>query len=139
MKKFDKYFMDIAQITSKNSKAKRNKVGCIIVKNGNILSIGWNGTPHGFDNKCEDKNNVTIPEVIHAEINAICKLAKSTTSSEGSTLYITLSPCFNCALAIIQSKVKRVVYLEKYRDTRPLKLLKKANVKCEQFTIIKNK
>jgi len=131
--KFDNFFMKIAIITSENSKSNRNKVGCIIVKNGNIISIGWNGTPHGFDNKCEDKNYNTIPEVIHAEENAICKLAKSTNSSQDSTLYITLSPCYNCAKLIIQSGIKRVVYLKEYRDIEPINFLRKANIICEKY------
>ena len=126
--KYDNYYMKIAELTASNSKALRNKVGCVIVKNNNILSYGWNGTPHGFNNKCEDKDNNTLPYVIHSEINAICKLAKSTVSADGATMYITLSPCFNCALAIIQSGIKKIVYLNEYRDTRPLDILRKAKI-----------
>lgn len=125
--------MNIAKITALNSKANRNKVGCVIVKDGNIISMGWNGTPNGFDNNCEDKENKTKQEVVHSEINAICKIAKSTNSSDGATMYVVLSPCFDCAKVIAQSGIKRVVYLEKYRDDSPLKFLKKIGIKVEKI------
>ena len=125
--------MNIAILTSKNSEATRHKVGCVIVKRENIISFGWNGTPTGFDNKCENILNVTLPEVIHAEMNSICKLAKLGISAEGATMYITLSCCFECGKAIIQSGIKKVVYLEQYRDTAPLKMLRKAGIIVKQL------
>ena len=113
------------------SRAKRKQVGCIIAKDGQIISDGYNGTPHGFDNDCEfdtESGTETKPEVLHAESNAITKLAKGTQSSVGSTAYITLSPCFNCCKLIIQCGITRVVYGEEYRHTDGIELLKKAGV-----------
>ena len=129
----DKTYMDIATRWGQMSHARRKQVGCIIVKDGRIISDGYNGTPHGFDNDCELPTRYgweTKPEVLHAESNAITKLAKSTQSSEGATMYITLSPCFNCAKLIVQSGISRVVYLEEYTETSGVELLSKANIDC---------
>ena len=131
-KDLDHAYMDMAQRWSLLSKAKRKQVGCLIVKDGAIISDGYNGTPKGFDNNCETKGLgdtlYTKPEVLHAEGNAITKLAKSTQSSNGSTMYITISPCVECAKLIIQSGIKRVVCGEAYRNEDGIDLLKKANI-----------
>ena len=103
----------------------RSKVGAVLEKNGNIISFGYNGTPKGMDNCCEDKNNVTFPHVIHAESNAILKAGKSGHSTRYGTLYLTLSPCLDCSKLILQSEIKRVVYLEEYRDRSGIDFLKK--------------
>src|SRR6056300_138285 len=117
MAKYDRSFLKIAEVLSENSYAERKKVGAIVVKDGNIISMGWNGTPSGFDNDCEydDYQNglpilVTKPEVLHAELNALMKLAKSTNSSDGATMYITCSPCYDCSKLLIQSGIIRIVY-----------------------------
>jgi dCMP deaminase len=122
------------------SKATRKKVGCLIVKNGAIIADGYNGTPKGFDNNCEnidprslDDELITKPEVLHAESNAITKLAKSTQSSEDSTMYITISPCLECAKLIIQSGINRVVYREFYRNDDGIRLLEKAKIKVDKY------
>ena len=117
----------MAEIWATNSYAKRKKVGCIIVKNKQIISDGYNGMPKGFNNVCEN-NNKTNKEVLHAESNAIAKIAKSNYSSIDSTLYTTLSPCFECAKLIIQSGIKKIVYKNIYRNKNGIELLKKANV-----------
>lgn len=130
--KWHKTFINISKIIAKNSYCKKKKVGCIIVKNNQILSFGYNGTPHGFCNKCE-KNNITKKEVLHAESNAILKCAKSHTSTEGAILYITLSPCFDCCKLIVQSGIKEVYFHEKYHDLSGLKLLKKSKIKYERI------
>ena len=106
-------------------------MGALIVKNQRIISDGYNGTPAGFENICEDENNVTKPYVLHAEANAITKIARSNNSSEGATLYVTASPCIECAKLIIQAGIKRVVYSEKYRLEDGLDLLRKANIEVE--------
>ena len=111
----------------------RKKVGAIIVKNGMIISDGFNGTPTGFDNHCEDEEGYTKWYVLHAEANAILKVAKSTNSCEGATLYLTLSPCKDCAKLIHQSGIKRLVYIKEYKDSSGLKFLKKAGVKLTQI------
>lgn len=118
----------MARIWATNSYCKRRQVGALLVKNKMIISDGYNGTPSGFENKCEDENNITKPYVLHAEANAITKVAKSNNSSEGSTLYITTSPCIECAKLIIQAGIARVVFSEKYRITDGLDLLKRAEV-----------
>lgn len=166
MEKFDGKYLQMARIWATNSHARRSKVGALLVKDGMIISDGYNGTPSGFDNNCETeiecdlewdehgsldggaavcmtyKNDcsrcphhklVTKPEVLHAEANAITKVAKSTNSSEGSTMYVTLSPCLECAKLIIQSGIKRLVYFEEYRDTSGLELLRKAGIEVEQI------
>ena len=124
----DKRYMRMAMIWAENSYCNRRKVGALIVKNKMIISDGYNGTPAGFENVCEDEHGITIPYVLHAEANAITKIARSNNSSEGATLYVTASPCIECAKLIIQSGIKRVVYGEKYRLEDGLNLLKKANI-----------
>ena len=126
--KYDKLYLDIAKRVSEMSYANRKKVGAVIVKDGNIISFGWNGSPSGFDNECEDEDGITLPYVVHAEQNALYKLARSGESAVGSTLYLTLSPCITCALGIIQSGISRVVYLEEYSDTSSLDFLEASNI-----------
>lgn len=126
-----KSYIQICNIIANESKANRYKVGAILVKDGNIISMGYNGTPSGFDNECEDENGNTKVEVLHAESNAITKCAKSTKSSENSILYCTLSPCVECAKLIVQSGIKEVYFKEFYRDSKGLILLSKANIKYE--------
>jgi len=125
---FDKRYMKIAYIWAENSYCQRKKVGAIIVKDKMIISDGYNGTPAGFENICEEENNTTKPYVLHAEANAITKVAKSNNSSDGATLYVTDSPCMECSKLIIQSGIKRVVYTRKYRITDGLDLLKRAGI-----------
>lgn len=147
--KFDKKYLQMASIWATNSYASHSKVGALLVKDNQIISDGYNGTPKGFDNCCEIEKRtwdldsegdyseyvqlVTKPEVLHAEANAITKVAKSNYSSDGSTLYVTLSPCFECAKLIIQAGIKRVVYKDVYRNTDGLELLKKAGIEIEQI------
>ena len=130
-RELDEVYMNMAHELSKLSKAERKKVGCLIIKDTQIISEGYNGTPKGFDNDCEYYDYVqeihTKPEVLHAESNAITKLARSTNSSSESTLYVTLAPCYDCAKLIIQAGIKRVVYKDKYARNG-LDLLKKANI-----------
>lgn len=120
IEQFERMYMDIAHIVSQLSRCNRKKVGAIIVKDGNIVSFGYNGTPTGFCNECEE-NDVTKDEVIHAEINAILKAG---TKTQGATMYVTMSPCIECAKIIKQSAIKCVVYDELYRDTQALQKLK---------------
>ena len=139
-KKYDIAYLKIAREWGKLSYCKRRQVGAIIVKNNMIISDGYNGTPTGHDNICEDENNYTKWYVLHAEANAILKVAKSTNSCEDATLYLTLSPCKECAKLIHQSGIKRLVYINEYKDTSGLKFLKKAGVELCQlnpFTIEK--
>ena len=124
----DRRYMRMARIWAENSYCKRRQVGALIVKNKMIISDGYNGTPSGFDNVCEDESGITIPYVLHAEANAITKIARSNNSSEGATMYVTASPCIECAKLIIQAGIKRVVYGEKYRLEEGLDLLKKAGI-----------
>ena len=129
--RYDTLYMSIAEKVSGMSHANRAKVGAVIVKGDNIISFGWNGTPTGFDNSCEytdyADHEYTRKEVIHAEQNCIAKLAKSTSSSEGSTLYVTPAPCFTCSTSLIQAGIERIVYKDAYH-TDGLDLLKKAGV-----------
>lgn len=118
----------MARIWAENSYCKRRQVGCLVVKDKMIISDGYNGTPSGFENICEDDNNTTKPYVLHAEANAITKLARSGNSSDGSTLYVTASPCLECAKLIIQCGIKRVVYSEKYRIEDGIELLRRAGI-----------
>lgn len=113
------------------SVANRKKVGCLIVRKGQIISDGFNGTPRGFPNECEGRDGETLAHVLHAESNAVTKLAKSTNSSEGAVLYVTLSPCFECAKLIIQSEISRVVCGEQYRVKAGTKLLREAGIVVE--------
>ncbi len=131
--KFDHSYIEMAHVWAKNSYCKRRQVGALIVKDRMIISDGYNGTPSGFENVCEEENNTTKPYVLHAEANAITKVAKSNNSSEGATLYITDSPCMECAKLIIQSGIVRVVYDKMYRITDGLNLLERAGVKVEQL------
>lgn len=125
--KLDERYLRMARIWAENSYCKRRQVGALVVKDKRIISDGYNGTPSGFENVCED-NDVTKPYVLHAEANAITKLARSHNSSEGATLYITASPCIECAKLIIQSGIKRVIYSEQYRLDEGINLLKKAGI-----------
>ncbi len=124
----DQRYLAMARIWAQNSYCNRRQVGAIIVKNKMIISDGYNGTPSGFENECEDCNNITKPYVLHAEANAITKVARSNNSSDGSTLYVTASPCIECSKLIIQSGIKRVVFAEKYHNTDGLDLLERANI-----------
>lgn len=129
--KLDLRYIRMARIWSENSYCQRRKVGAIVVKDKMIISDGYNGTPAGFENVCEDDNNVTKPYVLHAEANAITKLARSNNSSDGATMYVTASPCIECAKLIIQAGIKRVVYSEKYRLEDGIELLRRANIEVE--------
>jgi len=131
LNKYDKAYLRIAKEWSKLSYCKRKQVGAIIVKDRMIISDGYNGTPSGFENCCEDEAGYTKWYVLHAEANAILKVAGSTQSCEGATLYITLSPCKECSKLIHQSGIKRVVYLEGYKDDSGLQFLQKAGVEIE--------
>ena len=124
----DLRYLRMARIWAENSYCMRRKVGALVVKDKMIISDGYNGTPSGFENVCEDDNNVTKPYVLHAEANAITKLARSSNNSDGSTLYVTAAPCIECSKLIIQSGIKRVVYGEKYRLEEGIELLRKANI-----------
>lgn len=123
----------MAGVWARNSYSKRLQVGALLVKDRMIISDGYNGTPSGFENVCEDENGVTKPYVLHAEANAITKVAKSNNSSEGATLYITASPCMECSKLIIQSGIRRVVYRDAYRLDDGIKLLKRAGIEVEQI------
>ena len=127
----DYRYLRMAKIWAENSYCKRRKVGALVVKDKMIISDGYNGTPSGFDNVCEDSRDLTLPYVLHAEANAITKLARSSNNSDGSTLYVTASPCIECAKLIIQSKIKRVVYGEEYRLTDGIDLLRRAGIEVE--------
>lgn len=130
MNKFDERYLEMAQVWAKNSYCKRRQVGALIVKDRMIISDGYNGTPSGFENVCEDENGITKPYVLHAEANAISKVAKSGNSSEGATLYVTASPCMECAKLIIQAGIKRVVYMDEYRLLDGIELLRRAGIEC---------
>ena len=124
----DKRYLRITRIWAENSYCRRRQVGAIIVKDGMIISDGYNGTPSGFENVCEDADGVTKPYVLHAEANAITKVARSNNSSDGSTLYVTASPCMECSKLIIQSGIKRVVFNELYRLADGIDLLERAGI-----------
>ena len=126
----DRRYLRMAAIWAENSYCQRRKVGAIIVKDSMIISDGYNGTPSGFENVCEDEYGVTKPYVLHAEANAITKVARSNNSSDGATLYITASPCVECSKLIIQAGIRRVVYNELYRITDGIELLRCAGVEC---------
>tara|TARA_B100000900_G_scaffold299109_1_gene257668 strand:- start:1864 stop:2286 length:423 start_codon:yes stop_codon:yes gene_type:complete len=134
-KKYDIAYLKIAQEWAKLSYCDRRQVGSIIVKNNMIISDGYNGTPSGFENFCEDENGYTKWYVLHAEANAISKVASSTQSCQDSTLYITLSPCKQCSKLIHQAKIKRVVFAEKYKDTSGIDFLVKAGVEVCQVSV----
>ena len=131
MEKFDHSYLEMAEIWAQNSYCKRRKVGALLVKDRMIISDGYNGTPSGFENICEE-DGVTKPYVLHAEANAITKVAKSGNSSEGATLYVTASPCLECSKLIIQSGIKRVVFRDEYRLTDGIDLLRRAGIEVEK-------
>ena len=131
----DQRYLKMAAIWSFNSYCKRRKVGALLVKDKMIISDGYNGTPSGFENVCEDENNHTKPYVLHAEANAITKVAKSGNSSDGATMYVTSSPCLECAKLIIQAGIKRVVYTENYRSEDGINLLKRAGIEIKNVEI----
>jgi dCMP deaminase len=132
---FDVRYMQMARIWAQNSYCVRRKVGALLVRDKMIISDGYNGTPSGFPNQCEDEANKSLPYVLHAEANAITKVARSNNSSEGATLYVTASPCIECAKLIIQAGIKRVVYGESYRLTDGIELLKQANIQVDFIDI----
>lgn len=127
-RRFDIRYLEMARIWAKNSYCKRKQVGALIVKDRQIISDGYNGTPAGFENICEDENNITKQYVLHAEANAITKVAKTNNSSEGGTLYVTTSPCMECSKLIIQAGIRKVVFAELYSKHEGLDLLKRADV-----------
>jgi len=127
-RRFDRRYLDMARIWAQNSYCRRRQVGALVVKEGMIISDGYNGTPSGFENVCEDEQGLTKPYVLHAEANAITKLARSSNNSDGATIYITASPCIECAKLIIQAGIKRVVYGENYRLTDGIDLLRRAGI-----------
>ena len=129
--RFDKRYLEMARVWAGNSYCQRRQVGALVVKDSMIISDGYNGTPSGFENVCEDDSGVTKPYVLHAEANAITKLARSNNNSDGATIYITASPCIECAKLIIQSGIRRVVYGEKYRLDDGIKLLERAGIEVE--------
>lgn len=129
----DRRYLQMARIWAENSYCVRRKVGAIIVKDGMIISDGFNGTPSGFENVCEDENGLTKPYVLHAEANAITKVARSNNSSNGATLYVTASPCLECSKLIIQAGINRVVYSEPYRLCDGIDLLKRSGITVIQL------
>jgi len=131
----DQRYLRMARIWSENSYCRRRKVGALIVKDKMIISDGYNGTPSGFPNICEDTDDTTFPYVLHAEANAITKVARSNNSSEGSTLYVTASPCVECAKLIIQAGIRKVVFSELYRITDGIDLLKRAGVETSYISL----
>lgn len=126
----DKRYLRMTSIWAENSYCRRRKVGALLVKDKMIISDGFNGTPAGFENVCEDEDGLTKPYVLHAEANAITKVARSNNSSDGATLYVTASPCMECAKLIIQAGIRRVVYNELYRITTGIELLRRAGIEC---------
>ena len=132
MSKFDGKYIKMAEIWAGNSYCKRRQVGALLVKDRMIISDGYNGTPSGFENICEDENGVTKPYVLHAEANAITKVAKSGNSSQDATLYVTAAPCIECSKLIIQAGIKRVVYKDEYRLTDGVDLLRRAGIEVEK-------
>jgi dCMP deaminase len=131
----DQRYLQMADTWSQNSYCKRRQVGALIVKDKMIISDGYNGTPSGFENVCEDESGNTKSYVLHAEANAITKVAKSGNSSDGATLYVTSSPCLECSKLIIQAGIKRVVFTESYRLEDGINLLKRANIEIKQVDI----
>lgn len=134
--KLDLRYLRMARIWAENSYCKRRQVGALVVKDKMIISDGYNGTPSGFENICEE-NDITKPYVLHAEANAITKLARSSNNSDDSTLYVTASPCIECAKLIIQAGIRRVVYAEKYRLNDGIQLMERAGIKVEFLDIDK--
>ena len=134
-KTLDLRYLRMAKIWAENSYCTRRQVGALIVKDKMIISDGYNGTPSGFENICEDEHGLTKPYVLHAEANAITKVAKSANNCDGATLYITASPCIECAKLIIQAGIKRVVYVEQYRSDEGLQLLQRVGIECVHIDI----
>ena len=132
-RQLDIRYLKMARIWAENSYCVRRKVGALIVKDKMIISDGYNGTPSGFENICEDEDNRTKAYVLHAEANAITKVAKSANNCDGSTLYITAAPCIECSKLIIQAGIKRVVYAEEYRSEEGINLLKRVGIECVQY------
>lgn len=133
--KLDLRYLRMARIWAENSYCQRRKVGALVVKEKMIISDGYNGTPSGFENVCEDDSGVTKPYVLHAEANAITKIARSGNNSEGATLYVTDSPCIECAKLIIQAGIRRVIYARDYRLTDGIDLLRRANIEVKHLPI----
>ncbi|MFA8433793.1 MAG: dCMP deaminase family protein [Marinifilaceae bacterium] len=133
--KLDIRYLRMARIWAENSYCKRRQVGAILVKDKMIISDGYNGTPSGFENVCEDENFKTKPYVLHAEANAITKVAKSSNSSDGATLYVTASPCIECSKLIIQAGISRVVYSEPYHSTDGMELLERAGIEVKYLDV----
>lgn len=131
-------YMRMAHIWAENSYCVRRKVGALIVKDKMIISDGYNGTPAGFENVCEDDDGLTKPYVLHAEANAITKIARSNNNSDGATLYVTASPCIECAKLIVQAGIRRVIYSEKYRLTDGIDLLERAGIETVHLPIENN-
>jgi len=131
----DQRYLKMASVWAQNSYCKRRQVGALLVKDKMIISDGYNGTPSGFENNCEDENNTTYPYVLHAEANAITKVAKSNNSSEGATLYVTSSPCMECSKLIIQAGIKRVVFYDNYHKADGIELLIKAHIEVLQVEL----
>ncbi len=134
-RQLDMRYLRMARIWAENSYCVRRQVGALIVKDKMIISDGYNGTPSGFENVCEDEAGLTKPYVLHAEANAITKVARSANNCEGATLYITTSPCIECAKLIIQAGIKRVVYNDQYTNTEGIDLLKRVGIECQQIDI----
>lgn len=134
-KELDSRYLRMAKIWSENSYCQRRRVGALIVKDKRIISDGYNGTPSGFENVCEDEDHLTKPYVLHAEANAITKIARSNNNSDGSTLYVTDSPCVECSKLIIQAGIRRVVYAREYRLTDGIELLRRAGIEVEYHSI----
>lgn len=134
-KELDSRYLRMARIWSENSYCQRRRVGALIVKDKRIISDGYNGTPSGFENVCEDEDHLTKPYVLHAEANAITKIARSNNNSDGSTLYVTDSPCVECSKLIIQAGICRVVYAREYRLTDGIELLRRAGIEVEYHSI----
>jgi len=130
---FDRRYLQMAEVWAKNSYCVRRQVGALLVKDRMIISDGYNGTPSGFENICEDEFGITKPYVLHAEANAITKVAKSSNSSDGATLYITSSPCMECAKLIIQAGIKRVVYMDDYHKADGIELLSRAGIEINRY------
>ena len=130
-KQFDRHYLEMARVWAKNSYCKRRQVGALIVKDKMIISDGYNGTPSGFENVCEDETGTTKPYVLHAEANAITKVARSNNSSEGATLYVTSSPCLECAKLMIQAGIKRVVFSANYHTHDGVQLLRRAGIEIQ--------
>lgn len=131
----DVRYLKMARIWAENSYCKRRQVGALIVKDKMIISDGYNGTPSGFENVCEDENNVTKPYVLHAEANAITKIARSSNNSDGATLYVTAAPCIECAKLIIQAGISRVIYSEEYRIEEGINLLRRAGIEVKYIPV----